>query len=272
VTAANTLRLATLNTWGTRGDWAARRPVMADQFRMLDADVLTLQETILTDGYDQARDVLGDDYHLVHQREREPDGQGITTASRWPVGQVLEVDLHLTDRTRGFASTTLICEVLAPEPVGRVWLANHLPDWQLDHEHERQLQAVAAARALERLVAQRPGHVVVAGDLDAEPSATSVRFWTGQHALDGLSVCYRDAWVSSCPDDPGHTFTPDNPHSADWDWPNRRIDYVLVRCGLHGGPTLRIRRCARTFDGPRTTVSDHYGLVADLEPPPSGTR
>jgi hypothetical protein len=40
---------------------------------------------------------------------------------------------------------------------------------------------------------------------------------------------------------------PDNPHAADWDWPYRRIDYVLVRCGEHGGPTLRIAGCERTF-------------------------
>ena len=43
-------------------------------------DLLTLQETIVTDTYDQVRDVLGDGYHLVHQTAREDDGQGITTA------------------------------------------------------------------------------------------------------------------------------------------------------------------------------------------------
>jgi endonuclease/exonuclease/phosphatase family metal-dependent hydrolase len=110
-------------------------------------------------------------------------------------------------------------------------LANHLPDWQLDHEHERQVQAVAAARALERLRDRHAGHVIVAGDLDADAA-----------------------------------------NGADWDWPFRRIDYILVRCGLHGGPTLEIAGCARTFDQPRTIVSDHFGLVADLELPRSRTK
>jgi endonuclease/exonuclease/phosphatase family metal-dependent hydrolase len=261
------MRLATLNTWGTRGDWNARRPTLTRGFAELSADLITLQETIVTDSYDQAREILGDGYHLVHQTSREPDGQGVTTASRWPVGQVIEVDLHVTERTAGFASTCLIVEIAAPEPLGRIWLANHLPDWQLDHEHERQLQAVAAARALERLHNQHRGHVIVAGDLDADADATSVRFWTGRDALDGLSVCYRDAWVSAHPHELGDTFVPDNPNSADWDWPFRRIDYILVRCGLHGGPTLKIAGCARTFDQRRTVVSDHFGLVADLEVP-----
>jgi hypothetical protein len=41
--------------------------------------------------------------------------------------------------------------VLAPEPFGRVWVANHFPDYQLDHERERRLQSAAAARRLEAL-------------------------------------------------------------------------------------------------------------------------
>jgi endonuclease/exonuclease/phosphatase family metal-dependent hydrolase len=258
------MRLATLNTWGTRGDWTRRRPVLRDGLAGLDADLVTLQETIVTSDHDQVAEVLPDAYQLVHSRAREDDGQGITTASRWPVGETIELDLNVTPRTGEFACTSLITEVLAPAPLGRIWLVNHFPDYQLDHEHERELQAVRAARALEDLLAGRPGHVIVAGDLDADPDATSIRFWTGRHALDGISACYRDAWESARPGDPGPTYVPDNPYSGDWDWPFRRIDYILIRCARHGGPSLRVTRCDRTFDTPATTVSDHYGLVADL--------
>ncbi len=198
-------------------------------------------------------------------RKSTPSG---TTASRWPLGRTIELDLNVTARTGDFACTSLITEVLAPDPLGRIWLVNHFPDYQMDHEHERELQAVRAARAVDDLLPGRPGHVVVAGDLDADPDATSIRFWTGRHALEGLSVCYRDAWESARPGEPGDTYVPGNPYSADWDWPFRRIDYILVRCGGHGGPTLRVSRCERTFDTPATTVSDHYGLVADLALPP----
>lgn len=52
-----------------------------------------------------------------------------------------------------------------------------------------------------------------------------------------------------------------------WDWPFRRIDYLFVRCGVHGGPTLAINECERIFDRPVDGIwaSDHYGLLADLE-------
>ena len=259
------MRFVTLNAWGTRGDWVARLSVLRKGFAALDADIVVLQETILTDAVDQARQMLGPGYHLAQQENRESDGQGITTASRWPFGEVTEVDFHLTERTHDFACTCLITEVLAPEPYGRIWVANHFPDYQLDHERERCRQSVAAARKLEALVAARPGHVIVAGDMDAEPDADSMRFWTGRHVIDDLSVCYRSAWEAARPGEPLATYVPENPLSVDQDWPFRGIDHVLVRCG-RSGPTLPITACRRIFDHGTTSASDHYGLSVDLAP------
>src|SRR6185437_12257828 len=134
------MRVVTLNTWGIRGDWTRRLMAFQDGLRALNPDIVTLQETVLTDEVDQAAEMLGDGYHLAQQQKREigragvPAGQGITTASKWPFGRVFEVDFHLTDRTSDFACTCLVTEVLAPPPWGRVWVANHFPDYQLDHE------------------------------------------------------------------------------------------------------------------------------------------
>jgi endonuclease/exonuclease/phosphatase family metal-dependent hydrolase len=117
----------------------------------------------------------------------------------------------------------------------------------------------------------------VAGDLDAIPESSSIRFLTGRQSLEGTSVCYRDAWESTHGSLGGHTFTPDNPLVAGgevaWDVA-RRIDYIFVRCNDRG-PTLDIRACARLFDEPLDGVwaSDHFGVVADLAVPaaaPSG--
>ena len=73
------IRVATLNTWGMRGDWKSRRRVFQEGFGELDADIVTWQETILTGEADQAAEMLGPEYHLAQQRDREQDGQGITT-------------------------------------------------------------------------------------------------------------------------------------------------------------------------------------------------
>jgi endonuclease/exonuclease/phosphatase family metal-dependent hydrolase len=56
---------------------------------------------------------------------------------------------------------------------------------------------------------------------------------------------------------------------VNFDWPFRGIDHVLVRCGDSVGPTLFIRSCRHTFDQGLTSVSDHYGLLVEFNPPPA---
>jgi endonuclease/exonuclease/phosphatase family metal-dependent hydrolase len=252
-------RVRVLTLWGARGDWPARRARLRAGLEALRPDLVAfqeaiVQEAIVTEAYDQVADRLGPDYDVAHQSAREADGQGLSIASRARLGAVHEVDLHVTERTGGSACATLVAEI------DDVLFANHLPSWQLDFEIERELQAVAATRALSALADGR--HVVVAGDFDADPTSASVRFWTGRQSLHGYAVCYRDAWEAVHPDEPRHTFTPDNPLVADPDWPFRRIDYILVRCALHGGPTLPVSDCFLAFDDP--PASDHFAVVADL--------
>ena len=267
------VRVATLNLWGRSGAWTDRRSLLVDGFGELRPDLVAFQESIKTDDYDQVSDLLGADFQVVHQRARAADGMGVSIASRWPLGEVHEVDLHVTARTADFPCVTLIAEILAPKAVGSLLFVNHFPSWQPAFEQERELQAVLAARSIEELAGRRHWHVVLAGDLDADPDAASVRFWSGRQAVGGTSVCYRDAWERIHPGEPGDTFTPRNPLVADRDWPFRRIDYIFVRCGDHGGPTLDIAACARIFDQPVDGVwaSDHFGVVAELAVPAIGS-
>jgi endonuclease/exonuclease/phosphatase family metal-dependent hydrolase len=267
------VRVATLNLWGRSGAWAGRRSVLVEGFRELRPDLVAFQESIVTGGDDQVAELLGGGFQLVHQRARAADGMGVSIASRWPLRGVRELDLHVTPRTAGFPCVTLMAEVAVPEPVGPLLFVNPFPSWQPAFEHERALQAVVAARPIEELAGRGGLHVVLAGDLDADPEAASVRFWSGRQALDGTSVCYRDAWERVHPGEPGETFTPSNPLVVDRDWPFRRIDYVFVRCGDHGGPTLEVAGCGRIFDRPVGGVwaSDHFGVVADLVAPAAGS-
>jgi endonuclease/exonuclease/phosphatase family metal-dependent hydrolase len=287
---AGDLRVATLNLWGgyypvrehvigrigpgsdRHPAWSDRQSALAAGLRELQPDLVAFQEALKTDDYDQVVELLGPGYHLAHQTGREADGSGASIASRWPFEAVHEVDLHLAPRIQGeFPCVTLLAEVAAPEPVGPLLFANHNPNFGLDFEHERELQAVTAARAIQEFVGRRRLHVVVAGDFDTTPDAASGRFWRGRQSLESTSVCYWDAWESTDPGDPGHTFTPDNPLLSQGTWPQergRRIDHILVRCVDHG-PTLDVVACARIFDQPVDSVwaTDHFGVVADLAVP-----
>jgi hypothetical protein len=161
---ATRARIVTQNLWGRRGAWAERRSVLVAGLRERRPDLVALPESVVNDDYDQVSDVLGPDFCVAHQQAREPGdpddvepGQGHSLASRWPLGEVRELDLHLTPRTEGFACGILAAEVLAPEPLGPLLFAFHNPSWKLDQAHERELQAVAAARFLDEFAAGRRG-------------------------------------------------------------------------------------------------------------------
>jgi endonuclease/exonuclease/phosphatase family metal-dependent hydrolase len=284
------VRVATINVWGwyfptdagidladpdsdPPEEWTRRQKALRAGLRALRPDLVAFQEVISRDGYDQAADLLGPDYDVWHQAGREADGSGNSIASLWPLGEVRDVDLHVTSRVdpRELAGRVTISEICAPEAVAPLLFVNHKPSYQLAFEHERELQAVAAAQIVEDLVDGHRPHVVLAGDFDAEPDMASMRFWRGRQSLGGMSVCYRDAWSDAHPAAPGHTFTPDNPMVRQGNWPlerGRRIDHILVRCGQHG-PTLEITACERIFDVPVDGVwaSDHFGVVVDLAAP-----
>jgi endonuclease/exonuclease/phosphatase family metal-dependent hydrolase len=240
--------------------------------------LVALQEVVKTGQADTARDLLDPRYHLAHQQSGlVPDGTCIAIASRWPIGRIDEVDHQPTRRTAGFPASTLIAEIESPAPIGRLLFVNHGPAWRPEHELEREIQTVAAARRIEETVADRgPAHVVLAGDLNAFPEAASIRFLRGLQSLDSTSVCYRDSWAVAHPGEPGHTFAPasnplvmeDNDMRIDVD---RRIDYVFVRYDERG-PSLDVARCELAFAEPVDGIwaSDHYGVVADLEPPTRG--
>jgi endonuclease/exonuclease/phosphatase family metal-dependent hydrolase len=270
---AKGLRVATQNVWRFHGDWPARRSVLREGLRDLRPDVVGFQEAIVTDDYDQPRDLLGPDFHLAHQRLREADGSCVSIGSRWPIVDVRELDGRTSARTRRhpFNCGTLAAEIEAPAPIGRLLYVNHIPSWQQGFELEREAQTVAAAQLVEQMLDGRPAHVVLAGDLDAEPESASIRFLRGLQSLHGVSVVYRDAWSDRHPGDRGHTFSPQNPMVPTGETGayalerGRRIDYVFVGCSDHG-PTLDIRDCDRLFDEPVDDVwaSDHFGVTAEL--------
>lgn len=250
----STLRVLTFNALAPEfAAWPRRREVLADGIRALAPDLITLQEVD-----DEIVDLLGPGWHFAWHSGRDESGAGAVAASRWPLGVISELDQRPPGRDiRTAWCATVAVEVRAPSPL---WLVHHKPSWPYGYEAERERQAVAAARFVERLVPDPAATVVLAGDFDAEPDSASIRFWTGKQSLDGMSVCYADAWRGGA----GHTFSPENPLVRAGDMPGetgRRIDYVMHRAGPHG-PLFAVADCRRVFTDP--VASDHYGVFAEF--------
>src|SRR5256714_2063017 len=163
------LRVMTQNLWGIRGAWELRRNVLARGLGEAQPDLVSFQEAIKNRDHDTVADLLGSGYNVVYHQHPEPDGQSGAIASRWPIESVTEVDLHVTPRTAGVACTTMVAEINAPEPFGRVLFVNHLPNWQLDFQFERERQAATAAGFVENMIAGRQGPALLFGGLPHPP-------------------------------------------------------------------------------------------------------
>jgi hypothetical protein len=159
----NRIRILTLNLWQRYGEWAERRSVLIEGIRAKQPDLVAFAESIKTGEYDQTVDLLGEGFNVAHSSARDTNGMGISIASRWPIQEVQEVDLNVTSRTAGFPCTALVATVGAPDPIGSLLFVNHFPNWQLNFEHERELQAIATARFVEERVGQSNQPVTACG-------------------------------------------------------------------------------------------------------------
>lgn len=265
------VRIYTHNILGRRANWDARRSLLIDGVRRLNPDIVMFQESISTKDYDQTVDILGSEYHITNSRYRSyPEGSGISIASRWPIISVHDLDLTIGGPpVDEFHWAAMLATIDAPSPHGPMLVVNHFPDAAAHREVERERQAVAVVKALEEQIEDPDQLVVLGGDLDADPDAASIRFLTGKQSLQGKSVCFRNAWDVVHPGERGWTFDPEDDlfRKSMGNWPYRRVDHLLVRCGSTGMPPVTITNCelvgTESVDG--TWASDHFGLLVSLE-------
>lgn len=251
------MRVITQNLLGRHQDWPRRRTVLAAGLAQAPPDVVLFQEAVLDGDYDQAADLLGPDFHVVHQTERASDGSGIAVASRWPLGEVSELDLRLASRPAGSPAGALAVDIAWPHGAIPLLAVNHKPSRRPDAEDEREAQVVAAVRFVSQIVERTGQSVLLGGDFDAEPESPSVRFW---------SESYADVWRQCNGADPGPTFVPSLNALAESGGGDRRIDYLFTRKG-DLGPALPASRCVRLHTVPVQGVwgSDHFGLMAEFD-------
>ncbi|MBI2192076.1 MAG: endonuclease/exonuclease/phosphatase family protein [Planctomycetes bacterium] len=282
LSADRPLRVLTMNIWAFAEPYDDRMKVLRAGIAALDPDLMAFQEA----GYDgqphQVRDLLrGMDYHVLHQfdgvaRPGRSDANGV--AARWPLEPLETLSLQLTERSRGYPYAALAVRVAAPEPAGPILFVNAKPSWELDRELERELQAVAVARMIQRHADPRGFPTLLAGDFDATPDSASIRFWTGRQSLGGMSTQFLDAWQQAGDGSAGYTWTFENPYArAIIDrlirQPRhaRRIDYLFLGSPHHHARFARFRTCRVALDQPVQGVwaSDHYAVYAEIDVVPT---
>ncbi len=268
------MRVLTWNLWWRFGDWEPRQPVLAAELAAQQPDLAFLQEVWAVDGVDQADQLaaatglhVARTIHLTGDRHGQPQEFGNAVLCRWPLEIVEQVTLPGLDGRPSHRSA-LIVSVDAPV-LPFLAVVTHLA-WQYDHSDVRQHQLQAIIDALQRHRDDDGPPVVLGGDLNAVPTSDEVRRLTGLAPTYARGLVFTDVW-DAVGDGPGHTWTRDNPNSAEAMWPRRRLDYVLVSWPR---PKPFLNPLAASLVGvePRGGVvgSDHYGVVAELDdrPPP----
>jgi endonuclease/exonuclease/phosphatase family metal-dependent hydrolase len=265
------VRVATWNLWGRYGPWEARLPVIVENLRAIDADVVALQEVWDDDTRSQAAELaaaLGST-GPVYAPNLERDGarSGNAVLSRWPITRH---DVLRLPRRGAFGAVDeegeerlcLFAEIDGPRGPIQVFCV-HL-SWSADHSAIRQEQTRAIARFL-TTTRPRSFPAVVCGDFNAEASSDELRLLTGRTASPVPRVVLRDAWEAARGTAPGPTWSNANPFAAASLDLDRRIDHVLVgQPKLGGAGHVLDAHVAgdHTIDG--MWGSDHLAVVVEL--------
>ena len=268
------LRLMTLNHWFTAGDWRARRKEICAWIKHLEPDVICLQEVLESpDGQNTARwiaDNAHGEWHMAFAGRDVFDGAarfGNAVLSRWPIDE--QHDRDLTSHPPGRMDETQRL-ILHARTNGYDIFSTHLV-WRYDEGNMREREVVEIDDFI-REVSDPEGTLppVLAGDFNAEPDSTEIRFLTGSTAIDGRSTYYQDAWRVAGGRGEGFTWDNRNINAAVEREPDRRIDYIFS--GWRKDNTKGAGRiafcdvvCDRALIG--AFASDHFGLFAEIETP-----
>lgn len=265
------VRIATWNLWGRYGPWEARMPVIIENLSAINADILALQEVWEDDSRSQARELaaaLGCSAP-VYAANLERDGfrSGNAVLSRWPIARSEVRALPRRGANgavddEGEERLCIFAEVKGPRGPIQMFCA-HL-SWSDDHSAIRQEQAAEICRFVrEKRPRQFPA--VLCGDLNADPASDEIRMLTGRAASPVPRVVFRDAWEAAGNQDPGFTWSNDNPFAASSLDLERRIDHVMVGHPKLGG-VGHVRRAQIAGDVPVDGMwgSDHLAVVAEL--------
>jgi endonuclease/exonuclease/phosphatase family metal-dependent hydrolase len=270
-----TLSVLTLNLWHDSGPWPARAERIRGWIDRLSPDLIAFQEALRVPKLDQPAALLGErPYHVAFApaspfwrvgRESERGVLGNAIASRFPIDS--QESIVLPDAGDRETRSALSVTVLAPPgPVS--FTATHL-NWKLHHGWVREQQVVALCDFVRRRQPKQGFPPILAGDLNAEPESSEIRYLTGHQSIGGWSVAYLDCWRVAGGPGPGLTWSNANPWARAEREPARRIDYIFAglprRDGL--GEVLDCRVvCDDEVDG--VWPSDHFGVYAELRSEP----
>ena len=251
---SDSIRIATLNIWNWTGGWRERRAAITNELDGVRPDVVALQEVLNGGDLDQLAELAsrGEETRYAAIGPFWEDSRytwGVALRSIVPLVAVREYRLPSADARHARVALSAVANLR--EVRVRVTTTHLVYGETL--ASSRLAQATTLAHMLDE--APAPGLDVLCGDFNARPGSPEIE------AL--LEHGWRDAWTTCRGDDPGYTYSLENPlvprHAE-----SRRIDYVLYRSSDHlPVECVRVGDAARREPG-HVWLSDHFGLAVEF--------
>lgn len=272
------LRFLTLNLWGENGPWQGRISLLLDSLAALAPDVIGLQEVREVPGRvpNHAAEIArrhGWNHVFAPSTAWGGGNEGLAIVSRFPIGAHEAQPLPHSTETEG----RIVLSARIDADSGQFWAHTTHLSFRETEGRKREDQVAFVDKAV---AAHANDNVqVVMGDFNTVPDSDEIRWLTGMTTLDGRRVAYQDAWAranavgSGGGSLAGVTWASVNPYIALMHWlrPDRRLDYIFVspvrrdrRATVHGAWVV-FDEPGETAAGERVFVSDHFGVVADVQ-------
>lgn len=261
------LRVMQWNIWwrfGTR--WQERQPLILDELKRVDADIVTLQEVWGDEGGDQAAGFAAElGYAGTYEPASFIDGHGFGNAvlARWPIRVREAISLPSVPSADGSRNCGA-AYACVDGPRGSIHVCSTHLSYKPDESAMRQEQVAALCRFAAGLDA-RECPPIIGGDFNAVPASDEIRAMTGKSPPPVEGWVFYDAWEAAGQIDAGFTWDNANANAVTALEPNRRLDYIFVgRPGAGGTGHVTSARLAGQTPGQGLYPSDHFALVAEL--------
>ena len=267
-----TLRFLTLNLWGENGPWQDRMELLLDGLVAIAPDVIGLQEVRDVPGRvpNQAGEIARrHGWHHVFAPSTAWGGghEGLAIVSRFPIGAHESKPLPHSAENEG----RIVLSARIDDPARPFWVHTTHLSYRLNEGKNREDQVLFVDQVI---AAHANDHIqILMGDFNTVPESDEVRWLSGMTTLEGRRDAHLDTWTRARPGQAGITWASANSYVGLMHWlpPDRRLDYIFTtqarrdRRGTVHGAWVVLDEPGETAAGERVFVSDHFGVVADVQ-------